>query len=95
MFHRSITSKGRRHARFLPASRWPPAFRALPLLLATLGLARITALAEDAPKPANRDLTELSLEELVDMPVTSVSKKPEKLSQALDTRCCRLLSTAI
>jgi iron complex outermembrane receptor protein len=79
---RSITSKRRRHARFLPASRWLPTFRGLPLLLTALCLARITAFADDAARPANRDLTELSLEELVDMPVTSVSKKPEKLSQA-------------
>jgi len=36
--------------------------------------------AQDAPPQQPRELTELSLEELLDVPITSVSKKPQRLS---------------
>src|SRR6266496_2709471 len=55
------------------------------LLLAAWLSTTWMALGQTAPQSdgsPGRDLTELSLEELANLPVTSVSKKPEKLSQA-------------
>jgi iron complex outermembrane receptor protein len=58
--------------------RW----RTLGLFLAALGLSALVAIAqtEEAVRPPT-ELKKLSLEELFEMEVTSVSKKPEKLSE--------------
>ncbi|HXJ56597.1 MAG TPA: TonB-dependent receptor [Verrucomicrobiae bacterium] len=51
-------------------------------LLGGLAFAAETVPEADPPTSPKRDLSELSLEELANIPVTSVSKKPEKLSHA-------------
>src|SRR6202163_2438478 len=69
-----LGSKSGAHAASTAGLHW-----AIPLLCAALAVPAWAA--NDLPAGGTRELTEMSLEELMNEPVTSVSKKEQKLSQ--------------
>ena len=73
-----IPLPGRRAA--LPRRNPPPFFRLAGPLLLTGAVAAAAGTVEVASLPS--DLTALSLEQLMDMEVTSVSKAPEEISSS-------------
>ena len=63
------------------ASRWARYHRALARLGLTVALTGASAITSLGQTPAPRDLTQFSLEDLMNVQVTSVSKKEQKLAK--------------